>query len=167
MDFKGRITLWLRHFWVKYRRAVLVGFVVWLIIFIINQMYKANPTMFSLTNTFTPDVAIITDDELPVSYTEQIKKTMDEYIQHCNKKEYQDAFDMLSDDCKSYLYSNSILVFESYVNRLFTTPKIYNYQLFSNFDNYYIYDVTVLEDIGATGTSGNQLILIYKLKTII
>ena len=155
MDFKGRITLWLRHFWVKYRRVVLIGFVAWLIIFIINQIIKRQPTLISLSNTFNPDVAIITDDELPVSYTEQIKKTMDEYIKHCNNKEYQEAYDMLSDDCKAYLYTNSILVFESYVDRLFATPKIYNYQLFSNFDNYYIYDVTVLDDIGATGTSGN------------
>lgn len=155
MDFKAKITLWLRHFWVKYRRVVLVIFLGWLIIFLINTILKNNRPDKALKSTYNPDVAIITDNSAPSRYQEKIKTTMDEYVKHCNNKEYEEAFALLTDDCKEYLFDNNIIMFQQYVDNLFKNRKIYNYQSFSNFDSHYIYDVTILDDIGATGTSGD------------
>lgn len=155
MDFKARISLWARHIWVRYRRVIIIGFVVWFIVFVINQMVKNRPILNVLDNTFNPDFSVITDDEVPSGYQTQIKKVMDDYINYCNNKNYDEAYALLTDDCKSYLYSNRIGEFKTYVDTLFKTPKIYHYQNFSNTDNYYIYDVTIMDDIGATGTTGN------------
>lgn len=155
MDFKAKITLWLRHFWVKYRRLVFVIFIGWLIIFMINMILKNKKPTGELKNTYNPDTAIITDNSAPSKYQEKIKAVMDEYIRHCNNKEYQQAFDLLTDDCKDYLFDNNIIMFQKYVDNLFKNRKIYNYQSFSNFNSHYIYDVTILDDIGATGTTGN------------
>jgi len=155
MDFKAKITLWLRHFWVKYRRVVLVIFLGWLIIFLINTILKNHKPEKALKSTYNPDVAVITDNSAPTRYQEKIKTAMDEYVKHCNNKEYEEAFALITDDCKEYLFDNNIIMFQKYVDSLFNNRKIYNYQSFSNFDSYYIYDVTILDDIGATGTTGN------------
>ena len=155
MDFKAKITLWLRHFWVKYRRVVLVIFLGWLIIFLINTILKNNKPEKTLKNTYNPDVAVITDNSAPTRYQEKIKTAMDEYVKHCNNKEYEEAFALITDDCKEYLFDNNIIMFQKYVDSLFKNRKIYNYQNFSNFESYYIYDVTILDDIGATGSTGD------------
>lgn len=155
MDFKSKITLWLRHIWVKYRRLVLVIFIGWLIIFMINMIIKNRRPQVVLKNTYDPDTAVITNDNAPTRYQDKIKAAMDEYIKHCNNKDYNSAFDLLTDDCKDYLYGNSLVRFQNYVDSLFKSKKIYNYQAFSIFNGYYIYDVTILDDIGATGTTGN------------
>ena len=155
MDFKSRITLWLRHFWVKYRRLVLVIFIGWLIIFMINTILKNRPKQEVLKKTGDKDTAIITDNKAPARYQDKIKTVMDNYIKYCNEKDYQAGFDLLTDDCKEYLFDNNVIMFQKYVDKLFDTKKIYNYQSFSNFDGHYIYDVTILEDVGATGTTGN------------
>ena len=155
MDFKSKITLWLRHIWVKYRRLVLVIFIGWLIIFMINMIIKNRRPQVVLKNTYDPDTAVITNDNAPTRYQDKIKAAMDEYIKHCNNKDYNSAFDLLTDDCKDYLYGNSLVRFQNYVDSLFKSKKIYNYQAFSIFNGYYIYDVTILDDIGARGTTGN------------
>lgn len=155
MDFKAKITLWLRHIWVKYRRVVLVIFLGWLIVFLINMILKNKKPEYVLKNTYNPDTAVITDNSAPSRYQEKIKTAMDDFVRHCNNKEYQEAYDLLTDDCKEYLFDNNLIMFQKYVDSLFKNRKIYNYQSFSNFDSHYIYDVTILDDIGATGTTGN------------
>lgn len=155
MDFKSKITLWLRHIWVKYRRLVFVIFIGWLIIFMLNMIIKNRRPQETLKNTFDPDTAIITDNNAPTRYQEKIKAAMDEFVKSCNNKDYQSAYDLLTDDCKDYLFDNNVIRFQKYVDSLFTTKKIYNYQAFSIFNSYYIYDVTILDDIGATGSTGN------------
>ena len=83
MDFKSKITLWLRHIWVKYRRLVLVIFIGWLIIFMINMIIKNRRPQVVLKNTYDPDTAVITNDNAPTRYQDKIKAAMDEYIKYC------------------------------------------------------------------------------------
>lgn len=155
MDFNSRITLWLRHLWVKYRRVILVAFIIWAIIFAINQIVKNKPKTVTLQNTYNPDTAIITDNQASAKTQEKIKSVLENYVSKCNEKNYQEAFDLLTDDCKEFLYDDSVNRFKEYVDKTFANYKIYHYQSFSIVGNYYIYEVSLLDDIGTTGATGD------------
>lgn len=155
MNFNARITLAIRNFFKKYGKFIAIAIIIWIIVIIINNYIKDLPKTVSLQNTYTPDTAVISSDEVPSQYEETIKSTIKQYFDYCNAKQYQSAYDMLTDNCKSYLYGNELQYFKQYIDSIFTTSKIYNIQNFSNVKTTYIYDINIIDDIGATGTSGD------------
>lgn len=154
MNLNSRISIGLRKFFKKYGKIIVIIFVIWLIIFAFNQFLKNRPKEISLINTYAPDKAVIDDGgDVPKRKREDVKNTINTFLDYCNDKQYGNAYDMLTEDAKLYLYDNDLLLFKEYVDKVFNTKKIYNYQNFSNFNDTYIYDLTVLDDIEATGTS--------------
>ncbi len=163
MNFNARFILTIRKFFKKNGKIIIIGLVIWAIVIIVNNYIKNLPKTISLKNTYTPDIAVITSDSVPSQYENKIKETIKQYFDYCNTKEYQLAYDMLTDDCKTYLYGNDVQYFKNYIDEIFTTNKIYNIQNFSNVKSTYIYDINILDDIGATGTSGDYKIYKEKL----
>ena len=154
MNLNGKITIAIRKFFKKYGRIILIVFVVWLIIFLINQYLKRRPQEFSMIDTYTPDDPVIDDGgSVPRRYVETINKTVESYFNYCNTKQYEQAYNMLTDNCKEYLYGNDLSLFQEYVDSIFTKNKIYNLQNYSNVDDTYIYDMVILDDIESTGTT--------------
>ena len=154
MNLNGKITMAIRNFFKKYGRIILIVFVVWLIIFVINQYLKKHPKEISMINTYTPDYPIIDNGGgVPKKYVGTINQTVETYFNYCNSKNYEQAYNMLTDQCKEYLYGNDLSLFQEYVDSIFTQKKIYNLQNYSNIDDVYIYDLVILDNIEATGTT--------------
>ena len=154
MNLNGKITMAIRKFFKKYGRIILIAFVVWLIIFLINQYLKRRPQGNLMINTYTPDIPVIDyGGSVPRRYVEEINQTVEEYFNYCNSKNYEQAYNMLTDQCKEYLYGNDLALFQQYVDSIFTQKKIYNLQNYSNVDGTYIYDLVILDDIESTGTT--------------
>ena len=154
MNLNARITIAIKNFFKKYGRIILIVFVIWLIVFIINQHLKNLPKEIKLDTTYEPDTPIIDDGgNVPKRYQENINTTIDKYFKYCNSKEYENAYNMLTEDCKKYLYGD-ISLFTEYVDSIFNTNKTYNIQNYSNVNDIYIYDINILDDIESTGTTG-------------
>ncbi len=154
MNINSRITMAIRNFFKKYGRIIIVVAIIWLIIFIINQYLKRIPKEISMINTYAPDTAIIDDGgNVPKKYVDTINQTVEKYFNYCNNKNYEQAYNMLTSQCKEYLYGNDLSIFKEYVDSIFTQTKIYNLQNYSNVDNVYVYDLIILDDIEATGTT--------------
>lgn len=154
MNLNARITLAIRNFFRKYGRLIVIAFVIWLIIFIINQYLKNRPEETKIESAYKPDSPVIDDGgSVPKKYQDQVNSTIDTYFNYCNNKEYEKAYDMLTEDCKEYLYGD-LSLFTQYVDNIFTSKKIYNLQNYSNVDGVYIYDINILDDIESTGTTG-------------
>ena len=154
MNLNGKITIAIRNFFKKYGRIILIVLVIWLIIFLINQYLKRLPKKNSMINTYNPDSPIIDDGgSVPTRYRENINQTVEEYFNYCNSKNYEQAYNILTDQCKEYLYDNELSLFQEYVDSIFTQNKIYNLQNYSNIDGTYVYDLIILDDIESTGTT--------------
>ena len=154
MNLNGRITIAIRNFFKKYGRIILIAFVIWLIIFLINQYLKKLPKGISMINTYAPDTPVIDDGgTVPRKYVETINQTVETYFNYCNTKQYEQAYSMLTEQCKEYLYGNDLSLFQEYVDSIFTQSKIYNLQNYSNVEDTYIYDLVILDDIESTGTT--------------
>ena len=149
-----KILLAIKKFWKKYWKIIIIVAIIWIAILIINNYIKNLPQEQAVINTYTPDLPVMDNgEEVPENKKENINNVIDTFFNYCNNKQYQDAYDMLTTDCKEYLYNNSLEEFIEYVDSIFTNKKIYNIQNYSNVDDVYIYDINILDDILTTGTT--------------
>ena len=155
MKPSARLLLKIRDIWKKYWKYIVSVIVVWITVIMINTYLKNRPKQINMVNTYTPDTPVIEDGgSVPKKDKEEVNNTIDTYFNYCNNKEYQKAYNMLTKDCQAYLYSGSISSFKEYVDETFQGKKIYNIQNFSNVGETYIYNLRILDDIMASGTTG-------------
>ncbi len=166
MNFNAKVILSVRNFFRKHGRLVLIILTIWLIMFIANIYLKLRPKEINLSTSYNPDVPIMDNgDTISKNKINNVNDIIKQYFEFCNSKNYNEAFDMLTQECKDYLYDNDVNLFQEYVDSIFTSPKIYNIQNYSNVDNVYIYNLRILDDITATGTS--QDYQVYQDKLVI
>ncbi len=162
MKWYTRIQLQIKDFFKRHKKVIIAVTVVWLFIIIINYIIKSIPKEIKPITTYTPDEPVMDEgDTVPSSLKSPIRQAIDKYFNYCNTGDYQSAFDMLTDDCKEYLYNNDIEKFKIYLSKIFNGNKIYNIQNFSNKDNVYIYEISILDDILTTGTNGGENFYYY------
>lgn len=155
MNLNARITLAIRNFFKKYGKIILIVFLIWLALFLVNRYLKERPKEVELKSSYNPDTPVMDDgDDVPKKLSGSINSTIDDYFNYCNNKNYESAFNMLTDDCKEYLYENDINQFKEYVDKIFNNYKIYNLQNYSNLNDNYIYIIRIIDDITGTGATG-------------
>ena len=134
-----RILLAIRAFFKKYWLYIVVIAVVWIAVILINNYLKNRPVEVVVENTYTPNIPIMNSGEsVPENEQEDVNSVIDTFFNYCNNKDYRNAYNMLTDDCKEYMYGNSLESFTEYVDLIYTSKKIYNIQNYSNVDNVYI-----------------------------
>ena len=154
MGINPNLRLKIRNFFKKYGKIIGIFALVWLAIILINQALKINTTSKEPSTTYTPHEAILdSSQKTPKKVKNSIEEFIEKYIEHCNKEQYTDAYNMLSDECKEYFVSfNS---YARYVSNKFDEPKIYSIQNYSNKDGKYIYNVKLYNDILASGLTNS------------
>ena len=157
MTFNSKFTMTVRKIFKKYGKTVFIIFIVWLIIFLFNMYLRNRPKKLEANKTYNPDNPVIDyGGSVPNSQKQSVNETLDTYLNYCKNKDYDNAFNMLTNDCKAYLYNNDINEFKKYASNVFEKFNNYSYvQNYSNQDKVYIYEVTILNnDILSTGTTG-------------
>lgn len=155
MTWNARLTLAITRFFRKYKKVIIIAIICWLVVIMINNYLKNLPKTQNLINTLSIDTPVMDDgDKVPNRYRDVIKKAIDAFIKSCNAKDYEKAYQLVNDDCKEYTFDNQIDNFKEYVDNIFTSQKIYNIQNYSNFENLYIYSINIIDNVGATGSSG-------------
>lgn len=150
------LRLRFRHWARKYRKVIFVVFIVWGVIFLINLYMRDRKIEPTPITTKEPHTAVIDQTSTtPRSIQTPIEDMLKEYIGYCNEGNYQKAFNMLSEDCRSYEFDNDVKKFMSHVLVKMPTPKEYSIQNYSNtiYGNkkIYIYEVKYTDDLLATG----------------
>lgn len=140
--------------------AIIVAIILILcIIQALNEMAKQSmntPKTDTTTNgsSYKPQETVIIGENVSEKKQEQNTKIMDEFINYCNEKEIEKAYNLLTDECKEELFSNNIENFKkNYIEKIFTTYKTYNMQSWINASNP-TYKVRILQDALSTGKTG-------------
>lgn len=155
MNNKARIKIAIRNFLKKQGRVIFIIFIIWLIIFVINQYLKSIPKKIQMSNTYTPDSPIMDEtDSVSKSDAKQINEFIKTYIDYCNNKDYDNAYNLISTSCKKYVYDDNEENFKKYVDNIFSEKREYYTQNYSNVDGIYVYILTLTDDIESTGTTG-------------
>lgn len=143
------------NFWKRNKRKLLVIFFIWLIVIVINTALKNRPEKVEAPiTTYTPEKSVMDENKtVPKEKQQAINDIVDRYFNYCNNKQYEEAYNMIADTCKKTDYT-SLEIFKEYVDYVFgDKKKIYNLQSYSIVDNKYVYNIRILDDILATGTS--------------
>ena len=155
MDYFTDFRIKVMNFCKRNKKKIFIIIIIWLIIFIINQILKNRPKQLPApSTTYTPHVSVLDDEkEVPEKYQKPIENTIDTYFNYCNNGEYEKAYNMITKECREKNYP-TLEQFTEYINGVFEgKKKIYNIQNYSIVDNKYIYDIRILDDILANGTT--------------
>lgn len=162
MFLKWRLKI--RNFFKKYKRVIFIVLIVWLVIIAINFFLGRRSETPVLNTTYNPHEVVLTSDtEVPEKLQTPIEDTIDDYINKCNNKDYSGAFELLTTDCKTHVFGDSLDNFTTYASSVFPNKKRYSIQNYSNFGQAYIYNVKLIDDIIATGLT-NQSYAYYEEK---
>lgn len=162
MFLKWRLKI--RNFFKKYKRIIFIVLIVWLVIIAINFFLGRRSETPVLNTTYNPHEVVLTSDtEVPEKLQTPIEDTIDDYINKCNNKDYSGAFELLTTDCKTHVFGDSLDNFTTYASSVFPNKKRYSIQNYSNFGQAYIYNVKLIDDIIATGLT-NQSYAYYEEK---
>lgn len=159
------LRLKIRNFIRKNKWKVLLFFIGWAILIAISTIltnWKSNTPI----TTYTPFEPTIENGETtPKKWQDDIEKTIEQYITYCNQKEYQKAYNMISENCRKKVYP-SLEDFKAYVDYVFEEKKVYTIQNYSNRDNVYIYRIRLFDDILATGMTYTDTLKYFEEKLV-
>lgn len=151
------LRLKLIRFFQNNKYKIYIALIVLTIIIAINIILGRIKDSQPPSTIYEPHTPVISGDKV-TSKKEQntIEEKIKEYVEFCNKKDYESAYNLLSDDCKEYKFKNDINKFKKYIDLIFNGNKVYSIQDYSNKDDIYIYEVSIYEDIMATGMNNED-----------
>lgn len=153
MNYWLDIRLKVSRFFRKHKRKIIIILIIWSIIIMINYYLKYRQKVILPQTTYEPHSPVIDKtDKVPEKLKEPISNLIKDFVENCNNKNYDAAYNLLSEEYKTRYYS-SIDKFKKHVDEMFPNKKIYNIQDFSNLNNTYVYRVRLLDDILTDGTT--------------
>lgn len=159
-DFRLKIGRFFRN----HKKTILIILIIWIVVLAINAFLKNYKPEDSLDATYKPHQSIIgSEQKVPQKMQEPINELIDTYFNYCQNKEYENAYNMLTDACKQ-VYFNTLDTFKEYVDVVFNEEKTYYIQNYSNYGDYYIYQVKIFENLMKTGLTGKDEVSFYEEK---
>ena len=147
----------IRNFFRNNRRTIIIVLIIWGIIIIINILLGLRPKQQTYNITYSPhEVLLKSDFDVPEELQTPIEDLIDDYVTKCNNKQYKEAFELLTEDCRTNCFNSSLDDFTTYASSVFATPKRYSIQDYSNYGKYYIYNLKLIDDIITTGLTGQE-----------
>lgn len=148
------------------RNYKLIGFIIIGVIFILlfikglNKMYEYDEKKLQKENIEQNAQNSQNAEQVENIYTTEsnsIEQTMKSFVNYCNQKELENAYKMLTDECKNAMFS-TIGDFERiYINNVYNVPREYQMIQWHTDENKYTYQVRLYGDILALGTSNSYL----------
>lgn len=119
----------------------------------LNNRAKENIDNVSNTTStqYRPQETVIYGQNVSDKEQQTNEEVIEKFISYCNNKNIQQAYNMITDECKEEVFFNNITNFqENYVNKIFDSKKIYSMQSWvSTYAN--TYRMLFSEDALATG----------------
>lgn len=130
---------------------------IFIIVFIIVLIYTVNGLLGQINENMTsddniiidesfPSESVITGDSVSQEVTEKNVQIIEQFVEYCNNKDYENAYNLLTDDCKSEIYETVDVFQTSYCDSIFDTKKSYSLELLYYTNDSYTYSITYTED---------------------
>lgn len=101
---------------------------------------------------YTPEKTTISGANVNAQKQEENKAIVDNFINYCNQKQIEQAYNLLTDECKAEVFFSNIANFSNnYVNKIFNGKKTYSMQAWINRDTYTTYKIKIVDDMLSTG----------------
>lgn len=162
----NRLTRWYnqnkRIIW----SVLLIIIAIILLIQVLDKFYekkseKESSSTNSTTAYNTTNYSIVTQEKIDEITSEKSSNLIKNFFEYCNNNKIEEAYNLLSDDCKEELYPNINDFKEKYYNLIFTEKRSYDSVLWINTNTRNTYRIEIMADLLATGKKGNMPIEDY------
>ena len=113
-----------------------------------------------ITDTARPSESVISGDSVSEDVTDENTEIIKTFVDYCNNKDYQNAYNLLTDDCKSELFQDMQSFINYYCNTVFDTNMTYSLELWYYSSEAYTYRITYQEnnilETGIVNSSSNK-----------
>ena len=150
-----------RRFCKKNKRIIIFSIIVLAVIIGLNKLSLQKMNMPEIEFTYKPHVSTMDNNsKVPSRMQKSIENLVKEYVKNCNDRNYEKAFNLLSEDCRNIHFNNNPNDFIKYVSKKMPTNKKYVIQNYSNVkignNTVYVYEIRYTEDLLATGLNGKD-----------
>ena len=161
----------LRHFYYQNKENILKGIliiafilgIIYYLNYLVGEKNKTNLNNGAAQNnvsiykdeenkTYISDKSAIYGDTIYEHEVEKINNTISKFLQYCRNGNTEEAYNMLSTDCKETLYSTLEKFQEKYIKLKFSNSSIFEIENWID-DTY---KISISEDILATGKINNE-----------
>lgn len=147
--------------------AILIIIAVISLVQILDKYYKnkakdESSSANSSTTTYnTNNYSIITKENINETTSEKSADLIKDFFDYCNNGDIEEAYNMLSEECKNELYTTVNVFKEKYYNLIFTEKRSYDSILWINTNTRNTYRVEIMSDLLATGKKDSMPIEEY------
>lgn len=171
----------LLRYWNQNKRKILITVAVIAFVIIIIQMINAmvkspneknrnqetNNTI--VANDITkPNQSVISNDKLTQKETEENSNFIEQFVNYCNQNKVEEAYGLLTEDCKAELYPTKEIFISNYMNQIFKEQVNYELELWYSISNCHTYRITYhkgnLLQTGGQASSSNFVDYITLIK---
>lgn len=162
------LRLKIQDFFRKNKFRIFILIIVLSVIITVNKYLGKMKEIEPPKTNYQPHTAVITGDEIKSIKTKNtLEEKINGYMDACGNRDYQTAYDMLSDECKEICFKKNISFFKEYIDSIYDKNKVYSIQDYSNKNNVYVYKVTISEDILASGLNNGDSEVKYEEKIVV
>lgn len=137
-------------------------FVIYTLIHIINnylgkKLYvEEDKILFSNNDFYKTNYSVVSNEEISRKNNNENSIVIKNFINYCNDGKIEEAYSLISDECKERVFPSIEVFKNNYYNKVFSENKTYNLQLWITGKQKYIYRVELMEDMLATGKHSNE-----------
>lgn len=102
------------------------------------------------------------DEEIKEEEIPNLLKIIDDYYNYCNNKEYENAYKLITTECKNKFFP-TLEEFKLDVDTKFNRKKLYEYSNVINEGEMYVYELRLYDDVMIYGPTGSDEKIIYYL----
>lgn len=135
------------------KKLVIVAMVVLIATIIVSSFSGSqNEETGNNYNVYNPTDTIIKGSDVSKEKFEQDSNLVNTFLDLCNNKQVEDAYNMISTECKEEKYSTLEKFKEYYYSSIFATKRECNLQAWVSQNDYIIYKIRYTNDMLSTGT---------------
>lgn len=140
----------LRDLGIKLIIVAIVVFIATIILSLSKQNNNAN-NIENNKSIYQPTKTIIKGSDVSKKQYETDSNIIDKFIECCNNKQIEEAYNMISDECKEVKYNTIDIFRTAYYNPIFNKEREYNLQSWISTKEYTVYKIRYTTDALSTG----------------
>ncbi len=103
------------------------------------------------TNYNKDNYSVVTGENINQNVAKKSTDVINKFFEYCNSKDLENAYNLLSLDCKQDIYPTLNDFVTNYYNRIFTEKRSYNSTLWTTNSNVNTYRIQIMADLLSTG----------------
>lgn len=133
-------------------KLIIVAIVIFIATIMLSSMGRNDEEQVkNKKEIFTPKETIIKGKEITEEQYTVDNDLVKQFMQYCNQGKVNEAYELISDDCKNNLYKTIEVFKETYYNQVFKEKREYNLQSWISTNNYTVYKIRYTTNMLATG----------------